>query len=54
MTDYGDFEEGDEIECLKVVWKTRVLSLADAASGAILDPLNDNKKKSHKAINQSY
>lgn len=44
LTSFSDFQDGDEVECMKVVWKTRTLSLLDGASGSIYDPTKEKKK----------
>ena len=33
LENFAEYDEGDEIECLKVEWKTRPLSLADDPNG---------------------
>jgi hypothetical protein len=40
---FSDFQENDEVECLKVNWKQRQLTIVDGASGAIL--INDGYNK---------
>jgi hypothetical protein len=51
LGDFQEFQEGDEIECMKTVWKTRTLNLLDAPSGVIVDP--NQKKKNTKAMDSS-
>ena len=48
LDDFSDFQDGDEVECMKIIWKTRLLSLANGASGTIHDPSKDKKKITKK------
>ena len=58
LSSFTDFQDGDEVECMKVVWTVRTLSLQDGASGSLYDPVKDKKKnmisKNKKQSNNSY
>ena len=35
LSGFGDYEEGDEIECLKIVWNTPTEAVMAGESGAV-------------------
>ena len=39
---------------MKVVWKTRVLSIIDGASGTIYDATKDKKKSQQKSMDKVF